>query len=75
MIGRDRDDHRLAAHVRRKLGGEEVADLAAALADQADDDHVGVGAGHHLAHQHRFADAGAGDDRDPLADAGGEQER
>ena len=48
---------------------EEFAHLAAALADQRDDDGVeGVGAGEH-GEQRRLADAGAGEDAEALAEA------
>ena len=39
----------------------------------ADDDHVGRGVARHHAQQHRFADAGAGEQADALAAADGEQ--
>jgi hypothetical protein len=52
---------------------DEFLDLAAALADQADDDDVGRGEARHHAHQHRLADAGAGEQAQALAAADGEQ--
>src|SRR3546814_14982482 len=73
MVGRYRDDDRFLAHRGGQLGLDEVADLAATLADQPDDDHVAFGAGDHLAHQYRLADARPGDDRDALALAAGQQ--
>ena len=51
---------------------DEFLDFAAALADQADDDHVGRGVARHHAEQHRLADAGAGEQADALAAADGE---
>ena len=48
---------------------QEFAHLAAALADQRDDDRVeGGGRGEH-GEQRRLADAGAGEDAEPLAEA------
>src|SRR3546814_9501265 len=73
MVGRYRDDDRFLAHRWGQLGLDEVADLAATLADQPDDDHVAFGVGDHLAHQYRLADARPGDDRDALALADGQQ--
>ena len=69
MVGRHRDDDRALARIAGELGVEEVGDFAAALADQADDDHVGFAPRGDHAHQHRFADARAGDDGDALAQA------
>ncbi len=73
LVGR-RDDHDRAGHA---LGAEvaldELAHLAAALADEAD--HVDVGrrrAGDH-AQQRRLADAGAGEDAEALAAAAGDE--
>ena len=54
---------------------DELLDLAAALADQADDDHVGGGVARHHAEQHALADAGAGEQADALAAADGEHAR
>ena len=73
MIGWNGDDHALAADRAVELGGKEIAYLAAAFADQADNDHVRVGARDHLTHQHRLADARPGDDGNTLADTGGEE--
>ena len=52
---------------------DEFLDLAAALADQADHDHVGAGVARHHAEQHALADAGAGEQAHALAAADGEQ--
>ena len=58
---------------RQPLGAEvvldELAHLAAALADQADHDHVGLGVAGHHAEQRALADAGAGEQADALAAA------
>ena len=51
---------------------DEFLDFAAALADQADDDHVGRGVARHHAQQHALADAGAGEQADALAAADGQ---
>src|SRR3546814_3770830 len=47
MVGGDRDDDRFLADFGGQLGFDEIADLAAALADQADDDDVAFGARDH----------------------------
>ena len=52
---------------RREVGGERLAELAAALTDQARHHHVGVGAARELAEQRRLADARPGEQPDPLA--------
>ena len=71
-VGRRGDDDA----ARQAFGFEDVfdefLDFAAALADQADDDHVGRGVARHHAEQHRLADAGAGEQADALAAADGE---
>ena len=69
LVGR-RDDHDRAGHaLRAEVALDELAHLAATLADQADDVHVGRrGAGDH-AQQRRLADAGAGEDAEALAAA------
>ncbi len=67
LIG-GRGDHHRARHA---LGAEhslgEVAQLAAALADQAVDDDVGLDAAGEVGEQRRLADSGAREDADPLA--------
>src|SRR6185503_20075567 len=52
-----------------EVGGEELLHLAAALADQADDDHVGIRIAGHHAQERRLADARAGEDAHALAAA------
>ena len=74
-VGRRGDDDR----AREAFVAEDVLDeflhLAAALADQADDDHVGRGVARHHAEQHPLADAGAGEQAHALAAADGEHAR
>uniref|UniRef100_A0A6V1RAB4 Uncharacterized protein n=1 Tax=Heterosigma akashiwo TaxID=2829 RepID=A0A6V1RAB4_HETAK len=48
---------------------DEFLHLAAALADQADDDHIRLGVARHHAEQHALADAGAGEQAQALAAA------
>ena len=52
---------------------DEFLHLAAALADQADHDHVGAGVARHHAEQHALADAGAGEQAHALAAPDGQQ--
>ncbi len=69
---RRRGDHHRA---RPAFGAEcldKVFDLAATLADQANDDHIRSYNGHH-AEQHALADAGAGEQAHTLAAADGQQ--
>ena len=72
MIGRH-GDHDALVHRVFELGFEEVADFAAALANQANDDDIGFGPGDHLAHQHGFTDPRACDDGDTLTAPGSKQ--
>ena len=65
----DRAGHALGAEVLL----EELAHLAATLADQADDPDVGVGAAGDLGQQAGLADAGAGEDAQALALAAGHE--
>ena len=52
---------------------DEIGNLAGALADESNDDDVGLGAmGDHV-QQHRFAHARAGHDADALAHTKGDQ--
>ena len=67
VVGGHRDDDGALARLARDLGFQEVGDFAAALADQPDDDNVGLGRLHHHAEQHRLADARPGHDADALA--------
>jgi hypothetical protein len=51
---------------------DEFLHLAAALADQADHDHVGLGVARHHAQQHALAHAGTGEQAHALAAADGQ---
>ena len=68
------DDHdRAGQALGAEVVLEELADLAAALADQGDHRDLGVGAAGDHREQAGLADAGAGEDADPLAAAAGHQ--
>ena len=71
-VGRRGDDDRAADAFLAEDVLDEFLDLAAALADQADDDHVGGGVARHHAEQHALAHAGAGEQADALAAADGQ---
>ena len=73
MISRYRDNYGFFADGRRKLAFDKVRHFACTLADQSDDNDIGINALQYLAHQNRLADARACDNRDPLALAYGEQ--
>ncbi len=65
-----RDDHDRAGHaLGPEVALDELAHLAATLADQADDVDVGGRRAGDHAQQRRLADAGAGEDAEPLAAA------
>ncbi len=68
-VGRCGHHHRAAQAFFAEDVLDEFLDFAAAFADQADHDHIGFGEAGHHAEQHRFADAGAGEQTDPLAAA------
>ena len=73
MIGGNRDDCGALAPPRAHVAFDEVGDFARALADQPDDDDLGLGTvGDHI-EQHRLADPRSGDHADPLADPHGGQ--
>ncbi len=69
LVGGGDHDDAAGGAFGAEIGGEEFLHLAAALADQADDDHVGVGVAGHHAEQGRLADARAGEDAHALAAA------
>ncbi len=73
LVGGRDDDDRACQAFGTEIVLEELLDLAAAFADQPD--HVDVGAGIARQHreQHRFADAGAGENAHALADAAGQE--
>ncbi len=56
-IGRRGDDHRAAQAGAAEILFDEFLDLAAAFADQADDDDIGRRVACHHAQQHALADA------------------
>ncbi len=72
-IGRRGHHHAACAALFLEDVLDEFLDLAAALADQADDDDIGRRVARHHAQQHRLADAGAGEQAEALAAADGEQ--
>ena len=63
------DDHRARHAFLAEIFLQKVLHLAAALADKADDDHIGLGAARQHRHHGRLADAGAGKDPHALAPA------
>jgi hypothetical protein len=67
LVGGGNHDDAARRALLAELGGEELLHLAAALADQADDDHVGVGVAGHHAQEGRLADARAGEDAHALS--------
>ena len=69
--GNDGDGARAPRGRQRAL--DEFAHLAAALADEADDDDVRLGTGDNLRDQRRLADAGAAENADPLPLPAGQQ--
>ena len=71
VVGGGHDDDGAGEALGAEVVLDELADLAAALADQGDDGDGGlVVAGDHR-QQRRLADAGAGEDADALAAADG----
>ena len=67
MIGRRRHHHRAREPGAPEDTLDELLDLASALADQSDHDHVGSGIARHHAEQHALADSAAGEQADALA--------
>ncbi len=73
-IGGGRHDHRAGQAVRAQLVLQELAHLAATLADESEHRHVAGGVARQHGKQRRLADAGAGEQPKPLPGAaGGEQ--
>ena len=69
---RGRHHHHAAGQtLDAEIVGDELLDLAAALADQADDVHIGLGVAGEHRHQDRLADAGPGEDTHALPAAAG----
>ena len=73
IVGGRRHDDRAPHAVGPESVADEFLDLAAALADQADDDDVGIRVARHHAEQHALADADAGEQADALSAADREQ--
>ena len=74
MVGGHRDHGGMSALRSGHMPLDKVRNLARALADQADDDHFGLGSGGDHVEQDRLADARSGHHADALADAeGGER--
>ena len=73
LVAGGHHDHALGQPFGPQVALDELVDLAAALADQGDDDHVGGRVAGHHAQQHALAHAGAGEDAHPLPLAAGQQ--
>src|SRR3546814_4605043 len=73
MVCRHCDDNAFRPHHARKLRLQKIAHLTTALANQADHDHIRLGASDHLTHQHGFTNARTSDDGDPLPPPGGQE--
>ena len=73
LVARGHHHDALGQAGRSQVALDELVYLAAALADQGDDDHVGVGVAGHHAQQHALAHAGAGENAHPLPLAAGQQ--
>ena len=73
LVAGGHHDHALGQPCGAQVALDELVDLAAALADQGDDDHVGRGVAGHHAQEHALAHARAGEDPHPLPLAAGQQ--
>ena len=73
LVAGGHDHHALGQALRTEVALDELVDLAAALADQGDDVHVGRRIAGHHAQQHALAHAGPGEDSHPLPLAAGQQ--
>src|SRR5262249_51983590 len=72
-VGGGRNDDGFGASFGAKLAIEKFANLAAALADQADDDDLGIGVARDFREQARLADARLAENTDALAAPAGEK--
>ena len=75
LVARGHHDHALGQPGRPQVALDELVDLAAAFADQGDDDHVGGRVAGHHSQQHALAHARAGKNPHPLPLAAGQQRR
>ncbi len=73
IVGRCRDNYGFLEIFFAEDVFDEFAYFSAALADQANHDHIGFSVTGHLAKQHALADAAAGEQTNTLATAHGEQ--
>ena len=73
MICRRGDDHRAGAILRAEDALDEFLHLAAALADQTDDDHIRAGVARHHAEKHALAHAAAGEESHALSSPDGQE--
>ena len=73
LVGSGYHHHRTREARRAEIVLQEFLHLAAAFADQTDDRNVGRHVAGEHGQQHRFADAGAGEDAHALAAADGEE--
>ena len=73
LVAGGHDDDALGQALRTEVALDELVHLAAALADQGDDVHVGRRIAGHHAQQHALAHARSGEDPHPLPLAAGQQ--
>ena len=73
LVGRGHDHHRAGQALGSEVALDELVDLAAALADQGDHRHRGVGAPGDHGEKARLAHPGAGEDAQPLAPTAGDE--
>ncbi len=73
LVGRGDDHDGAGQALRSEVALDEFVDLAAALTDEGDDRHRGVGPAGHHGQQTRLADPGSGEDTEPLTPATGDE--
>ena len=73
LIAGGDNDHAAGQPLRSQIPLDEFVDFAAALANQADDNHIGRRVAGHHSQRHALAYARAGENAQPLADAAGQQ--
>jgi hypothetical protein len=73
LVGCRHHHDRTREPLRSEVVLDEFLDFAAAFADEADHRHVGCDVAREHRQQHRFADAGAGENAHALAPAAGHE--